>query len=283
MQRIATSVLLCASLIAAPSGLHSQAQRSEPRRESTTAGLRERMRAFLHAVEEGNDTVVASFFPSEGEWTWVHTTHSPSAARVGIWRFRGSETLAAMSECGPLFRSFLYNPHGQPIGSIRYWVMDPTDPWRHAGGQRFVPPASAREEISDHLPRPAAFVQWRIERGRWVVSAFGDESVAAHRRVGPTASGARHPPAGSLVAPVYAEGLTWYQEHQPLQVEGHRYVKYGIPRPLEPSQLEPFSWHGPVQIFVERGRVSRPDIIYVPASADTYQPYETYTVYACPL
>jgi hypothetical protein len=123
-----------------------------------------------------------------------------------------------------------------------------------------------------------------MESGRWVVSAFGDESDAGPRLLGAAISGVR-PPSGASppAAPVYAEGLPWYQEHQALQVEGHQYVKYGSPRPLEPGELEPFGWHGPVQIFVERGRVSRPEIIYVPVSPDTYQPYQTYTVYACPL
>ena len=147
----------------------SAAQRHAPPGPSA-ATLEARSRAFLEAVDSEDPEAVVAFFPSSGDFTYVHTQHRRGGNRVGIWRFPAAEKLKALQFQAPLWGVFEYVVEGQTLGLLRFQVMHRGTSWRRAYGTRFVPrgaPASS-----------AAFVEWRREGDRWVVSTFGDESFA---------------------------------------------------------------------------------------------------------
>lgn len=92
---------LLVSVLLPPASLSQRAGRGA----GEAATLAGRMRAFLEAL--GGDTP-AAFFPRRGDWTWVQTHHYEGGAdRVGVWRFRASETAQALASCGPVEESFL--------------------------------------------------------------------------------------------------------------------------------------------------------------------------------
>lgn len=269
---------LVAVLAVAAGPLSAQARGPE-----SPAGLRARMRAFVEAVAEGNDTVTASFFPARGDWIWVRTTHRPSSEQVGTWRFPGAQTLPAMANCDALYWSFLYNPHAQPLGSLRFWMENQDARWRYTGAGRFVPPSSFRRIQPDLFPDSTVFVEWRREKGRWVVSAFGDDGFADDPAPRDTVPEPKVDPATPPAeGAAYAAGLPWYEQHMPVRLRGHLYTKYGNPRPLERSELEPLGWFERVQVFVEKGQASRPSVIYLQPAPGVYQPYQTYDINDCP-
>ncbi|HEX8244638.1 MAG TPA: hypothetical protein VF541_14125 [Longimicrobium sp.] len=92
--------------------------------------------------------------------------HHPTLRAAPRWRWTGDRGQG----------TFYIQVEGQPIGRFAHQVMmrdrGPSSPgplrWRRVRGNRFVP-------VGD--PNSAGFfVEWRREGGRWVVSAFGDES-----------------------------------------------------------------------------------------------------------
>jgi hypothetical protein len=191
---------------------------------------------------------------------------------VRVWRFRGPETAAALAGCGPLRRSFLFNPEGMPLGSLTSSAFEYREPWRAVGANRFVPRRSARS---------AAFVEWRRERGRWVVAAFGDESYAVPRLVGAELSDVmRQPPPAEPPEPVYATGQTWFEHNEPFRFNGHLYVKFGMPRPRESGLLEPVGWRGRMRVCKEAG-AAVPVVLYVPVGPGIYQSFQGNTVDQC--
>ncbi|HYW12470.1 MAG TPA: hypothetical protein VE871_10935 [Longimicrobium sp.] len=120
---------------------------------------------FLHAL--GRSAVLA-FLPGTGTFTYVHTTHGPSGATEGMWRFAAADAVRAARIGGPLQWVFHLNFEGQPIGRLSHQVMHRGTGWRRVRGDRFVP-----RDAPDDSP---LFVQWRREGGTWVVAAVGDES-----------------------------------------------------------------------------------------------------------
>lgn len=78
--------------------------------------------------------------------------------------------------------------------------------------------------------------------------------------------------------PVYAAGEPWYTNNEARSFDGHRYVKYGQPREIQPGDLEPIGWHGDIRVYVQRGQAAQPLVLYFPTAADLYQPYTAYSL-----
>jgi len=149
------------------------ARETDVARAESVATLEDRTGAFLRAVRRTDADSIAAFFPRAGDWTYVHTAHHRDGERVGVRRFRGSESLAAIQLRGPVWASFEIQYESQPIGLFAHQVMHRGTAWRRVRGNRFVPPGASASS--------AIFVEWRREGDRWVVSAFGDESFPSGR------------------------------------------------------------------------------------------------------
>lgn len=73
----------------------------------------------------------------------------------------------------------------------------------------------------------------------------------------------------------YAVSHRWYAEREPILYRGRRYVKYGLPRVLGESEVEPSGSVAGVVVFVEPGQRRIPDVIYLPVRPGCeFQPYE---------
>lgn len=242
-------------------------------------GLSARMNAFLAALEEYPRDTLLHFLPRRGEWTWVLTTgQGGRPERVGLWRFRRDDLLAAIEYPGPLCESFSPGGDAITLGTLMYNVREHPGRWRRVAGNRFVPPgASARSPV---------FVQWRREDGRWVLHAYGDE-----RRTGPPLLGRevnsvvrepgprRPPPPGE---PLYAAGLPWYEERMPIIADGEMLTMYGPVRELDPALLERIGTINDVAVYVETGSRGSASVVYVPVSPGMYQPYQDMIGTGCP-
>ena len=269
MHRLASlsgSAALAALLLAA-SALPLTAQRGGSARD----GLDGRMRAFLEVVEVGDHEGIAGFFPRSGDWTWMPTLlRAPEGTRVGVWRFRGEETLRAISPGGELCDSF--DPPGDtgtPGRTLLRAAMSHPTGWRRVRGSRFVPPEAS--------PRSPIFVEWRREDGQWVVSAFGDEQAYAP----PPRPGAdrgrltRETRRAPLPAePAYVTGKDWFVHNEPVSFHGRRFLKYGLPRPIDAPLLERVASLDGVAFFVEAGLRETPDVLYAPVAPGEYQPFQ---------
>ncbi|HEU0014476.1 MAG TPA: hypothetical protein VFQ45_12375 [Longimicrobium sp.] len=248
-------------------------------------GLSARMRAFVEAVVAARREEVAAFFPRRGDWAWVQTWHDQRGGRrwTRVWRFPGPETLRAIGRDGPACGSF-DRPSGEvgPFeGSLgmRMRRHDDARPWRRVRGNRFVPP-------DDELGWPGAFVEWRREDGRWVVSAIGDDHIYFPRLRGEARGG-----RGTFVhadtalplppSPRYAAGEEWFTSNGSLLFRGYPYQKYGLPRPIEPAELVRVGRVGLVGVYAEAGRPGTPEVIYAAASPGQYQPYQTFLIHVC--
>jgi len=238
---------------------------------------REAMRGFLDAVAYHSDVPAIAFFPREHEWTWVHTVHLYTGkVAVGTWRFRASETERVIYDCGPARLSFYRSKEGQPEG-LSAEVEDDPPVWREVGRNRFVPPGRSSSS--------PVFVEWRRENGRWVIASFGDESTRGPRLAGTVLGDVmRMRSLPDPARPSYAAGKPWYVAGEVLYFEGHRYVKYGLPRELQPHELDQIGWIGDIRVYVEKGyaRLHAPAVLYVPEAADSYQPYIDYAPDNCP-
>lgn len=128
------------------------------------------MDAFLNQDALEHEDSAAAFFPRSGDFTWVKTTHRGEDDVVGIWRFPAVNFRAAFR--GPLMLEdvLVVDYHGHRIGSFSHQLVIRRPRWRRAPGNRFVP-----ADAPDSSP---IFVQWRLEEGRWVVSAIGDETFS---------------------------------------------------------------------------------------------------------
>jgi hypothetical protein len=118
MMRIRLPALGATLLLLSAASTSLAAQRDTARTHPAPRSAREAMRRFVHALDVPLDEDPLSFFPREGEWTWVHTmTNVPTGGdAVGIWRFRAAETEGATLGCGPARDSFSGSPEGQPPG-----------------------------------------------------------------------------------------------------------------------------------------------------------------------
>ena len=260
-----TAILLAALLAAgAPSAARTQAPAPVPP-AADAATLQGRMRAFLDSLERGR---AAGFFPARGEWTWVQTTHTPDGDRVGTWRFRPQDTAPAMEVCGPLFGSFAFLPHGQPVGGLMHRAFESQGKWRRVRGNRFVPAGQGAGS--------PVFVEWRREDGRWVVAAFGDEGWQGPRLLGQVAGMVRFDTTQATPADAYITGESWYTRNEPVTAGGYRYIRYGHPRPIGAAELTWAGRLGGARVYVERGiALQDAEVIYLPTGPGQYQPYMT--------
>ncbi|WP_420126193.1 hypothetical protein [Longimicrobium sp.] len=153
--------LLAVSLWAAPAA-------SQARPAAGEASLQARMDAFLTREVREDEDRAAAFFPRSGDFTWVETTHRKDGDQVGIWRFPAADFHAAYK--GPLTLEdvLVVDYHGHRVGSLSHQIVIRRPRWRRAPGNRFVP--------ADEPDSSPIYVQWRLEDGRWVISAIGDET-----------------------------------------------------------------------------------------------------------
>jgi hypothetical protein len=246
-----------------------------------------RMNAFVAALEDYAREELAGFFPREGAWTWVLTTHHEGRDdRTGRWRFETRDLAAAMDYPGPLCETFSQGGDAITMGTLMYTVTESRDEegvagrWRHAGGTRFVPP--------DASPRSPVFVQWRREAGRWVVDAIGDERFRGPRLPGVEPNSVVRDPGGLLEYPLpadapYAAGAEWYEQNGPIAIDGERLIKYGLPRRLEAGIARRFGTINGVAVHVEVGTRGTPEVVYVAASPEgMFQPYQDTIGTGCP-
>jgi hypothetical protein len=266
------AALLAALLAALALPLRAQEPDSLPAADASAATLEERMDAFLKAVDRGIERRAADFFPRDGHFTWVRTTHYPSGSHVGFWRFRASEVAKAVETCGPLMGSFEFLPHGQPVGGFYHQMMESDSTWRRVRGNRFV----ARSGMA----KTPAFVEWRREAGRWVISSFGDEGYRADAgrkpMLGvPAWQVVRDTSAAHSRDDVYATGVRWQERNLPMiTFDGYRYLRYGIPRPIESRELAWIARIGPVRVYAARGDRAG-EVLYVPTDRGVYQPFQS--------
>jgi hypothetical protein len=243
-------------------------------------GLEARHRAFLRALLHGGRDSVVAFFPRRGDWTQVEVMlEAQPGHQLSVRRFSAAQTRAMIGEGGPACWSFQRAPGGGSSPEPTFLAMRADYAeyerrrWRRVRGNRFVPPG-----------RPAAsstFVEWRREDGRWVVSAYGDESPSGGPHLaGTPAEIVRDRDTVTLLppTPVYAGGERWYDNSEPFMFGGERYVKYGQPRPLEPGLLRRIGRRGRMAVYAER-EVPEPgpdgyfEVLYVPSAPGEYQPY----------
>ncbi len=128
--------------------------------------LDRRVAGFLATVRSQIGERVAGFFPTTGEFTYVHTLHGDGPDSVTTRHFPSSLAREHIVE-GILRGSFDIDHHGQPIGLFLHQLILRGSDWRRVSPTRFVPP---RADASSPI-----FLEWRKEGDVWVVSAFGDE------------------------------------------------------------------------------------------------------------
>jgi len=131
------------------------------------ASLVARNHAFLEEVRYHDLPRLGAFFPESGSLTYVHVDHLSRGDSVSIKVFSPSEARAAL-ERGPLWDAFIVQYEEQVVGLLGHQVQVRGSRWQWVSGTRFVPPGA---EASS-----PAFVEWRREGRRWVLSAFGDEA-----------------------------------------------------------------------------------------------------------
>jgi hypothetical protein len=110
------------------------------------------------------------FLPGHGIFTYYLTSHTPARNVRGAWRFAATDVAEAAAAGGPLHGVFAIRYEGQPVGRLAHQILHRGTRWRRVRGNRFVPPGAAASS--------PAFVEWRREGDRWVVSAIGDEAFA---------------------------------------------------------------------------------------------------------
>ncbi|HEX6746478.1 MAG TPA: hypothetical protein VF092_04120 [Longimicrobium sp.] len=241
--------------------------------------LAARNEAFLRAVRDGDRERIAAFFPTRGDWTWVQAWENAPARKPSIHRFAAAETMRAIANDGPACMSFeQMSGEVGPVETVLSMVAQFNEgPWRRTRGTRFVPPASA----SRRPGASSAFVEWRREDGRWVVSTFGDAMYyRGPRLIGRERfyGGVRDSILPLPPTPVYAAAERWYVNNEPFYFEGRRYVKYGLPRTIDPALLRRIGRFGLMGIYAEKPRPGEDDAetVYIPVGPGEYQPYQAF-------
>jgi hypothetical protein len=270
VQTYARLALLLIALSACPPALGAQTRREA----QITASARNRLNAFLATVRDFDDDDIASYFPTAGDWTLVHVIHRPSGDDVGVRRFRGSEAAAAMALCGPLWNAFRFSPEAVTIGSLRLWAEDST-PWRATGPTRFAPAGRLELMDKDDSFVSSAFVEWRRERGRWVIAALGHETFGGRRVLGTAIDDVTRTRRVRLPAsPAYAGTEDWYLSNELITFERRLYLKYGLPlSSIDPHLLQAVGWHGAVRVYAEAGMEEMPGTLLIPVSPGMYAMY----------
>ncbi|HEX8395727.1 MAG TPA: hypothetical protein VF665_25465 [Longimicrobium sp.] len=274
MQKRAAFALIVISLLAGSARV--DAQHGALPQAAVPPSPRERMEAFHAVLRSEGGPLPESFFPSRGDWTWVETVHDASGTRVSVWRFPALETEAAMLGCGPVRRSFLYNPQRQPLGSLTTWALRHPRPWLLAGPNRFAPGGLWPDGPNGEPVAPAAFVEWRLEDGQWVISSFGDERFPAPQPPDSVYAQVLRAPAGPAPAePAYAEPEPWYVGGRHLTYRRILYEPQGLPAAAA-DPLEAIGWVGQVRVY-STADVPTPNWLYVGVSSGLYQAYQRYT------
>jgi hypothetical protein len=246
-----------------------------------SAELRSRVDGFVTALREMEPMEkIASFFPRRGVWEFVETPDKVApGARVGRRRFGPEHTLTAIREGGPLCNSFggVRGDVGAHEGALVTQVQANERRWVHAGGNRFVPPGkSARSPI---------FLEWMREDGRWVIARVGEESWYSPRVLRdpgwPVVRRNLVAGTGLPIERTFATTTRWYADHLPIRVHGRVLNKYGLARALGADEVERFGSVGLVPIFVERGVVGSPEVVYALTGIGEYQPYQNMTNSTC--
>ena len=261
--------LLTATLLAALS--------ADAAAQSAPAGLRQRMDGFLAALRsEAPLSTIRGFFPRDSAWELVRVPDSRSPyARVLTFRVAADSTFATISEGGRACDSF-GGVFGGEVGPIETTMGMQARihrrPWRYLGRLRFVPPGEPATS--------STYVEWRRERGTWVLSRAGELYYYSSPVLGESASylASRDTTAGNGL-PLerrLAAGTQWFRDSEPIFVANSRYTKYGLPRPLPDSLLVRYGSVGTVPVYVERGVASRyvGEVIYVLVNPGEYQPYQ---------
>jgi hypothetical protein len=76
----------------------------------------------------------------------------------------------------------------------------------------------------------------------------------------------------------YAAGATWYVNDQPVRLNNRNYVKFGLTRVIDASQLTKSTDYQGVPVFTETGAATQPEVIYVPVRPGCeFQPYQLQT------
>jgi hypothetical protein len=143
-------------------------------------------------------------------------------------------------------------------------------------GNRFVPPgASARSPV---------FVEWRREGGEWVISRFGDEQMHVPHLAGEEIGTIMRDTLLRLPPNASAANERWYVNNDPISFDGHRYVKYGLPRQVRAEDwglLVRIGRAGRVPVYAERGVAKPQEVIYIPTGPGEAQPYEGFLRGTC--
>lgn len=247
---------------------------TEAAAQSTPAGLRGRMDAFAAALrDEARVATIADFFPRDAAWELVRVPDRPTPRpAVETIRILADSTLAAISKGGRVCDSFTgtVGDVGPVETTLGMQTRMHRGAWRYAGRLRFVPPG---EPVSS-----PTYVEWRRERGAWVVSRVGEEyyydpPVLGQEKPDPTldtTAGNDLPLERRLAA-----NQQWYRDHEPIVIHGRRYTKYGLPRPLDEGLLRRYGSRGVVPVFVERAvEGDRAEVMYVLVAPGEYQPYQ---------
>ena len=227
--------------------------------------LPKRMQAFAETATTELAESLVPFFPRRGSWTWVQTVHYPGRPdRLRIRRFTPAETLRAIDSGGVACESFMRAAGFGPAGVLMNYLD--SEPWRRASRTRFVPP-----DAKPGLKR--VFVEWRLEDGRWVVSAYGDEVYEKPRLLGVPVSAVRRDPVQQpLRLPLPADGhyaaeQPWYSTHESLRLDGRLYIKTMLPIVLRAGEVTRIASWGRVGVYAETGVTNYFGTLYVPLNA----------------
>jgi hypothetical protein len=80
---------------------------------------------------------------------------------------------------------------------------------------------------------------------------------------------------GLPMAEANASSATWYINNEPITFNGHRYVKYGLPRVLGTTDVSNVGTVNGVAAFAEPSAATPQEVIYVPVgSRCEFQPYQ---------
>ena len=72
-----------------------------------------------------------------------------------------------------------------------------------------------------------------------------------------------------------AQSATWFINNEPITFNGHRYVKYGLPRVLNVGDVNNIGTFEGVPVFAEPSAATPQEVIYVPVgSRCEFQPYQ---------
>lgn len=253
---------------------------AEAAAQSAPAGLRGRMDAFAAALlGRAPVATIAGFFPRDSAWEMVRVPERPTPRPAVVTiRIPANSTRAAIGKDGKVCDSFTgtLGSVGPVETTLGMQLRIHRSPWRYAGRLRFVPPGEPASSPT--------FVEWRRERGAWVVSRVGEQyyyqpPVVGRSKPDPT----RDTLAGNDL-PLerrLAADQPWYRENATVTIARHRYIKYGLPRPLPDSVLARYGSVGAVPVYVERGKEDEPWVLYVLAAPGQYQPYETHLYVGC--